>query len=1227
MNKKKNVFTMAIATALLTSSAFSRLPYPIYAQDNLNEFQEEENLQNQELEMTQISQEEAKEDGSVPPTTNINDEKIDQDFEVIESNLNGEEKVNENPDVTNSDSTTLNTVYVSDQGYDENEGSETSPVLTLNKAVELVSDGGTIYLLSDLTMTESVRINDKSVTINGNGHRVHRSEDFVKVQDNARSTYNPAMFEINNWRQDSGDHVLTFEDIVLDDNGLAAGTVFTQQSTDQNGGNEDKVQDAIIASYTSNDIVLKQGTILQNYGGMSAVRITSNAKLIMEEGSIIQDTQKIERGNCVDEKNDKTGQAGAIWIQGGQLDMQAGSSIKNMIGRAIYLDGGTANVGGTISNIAGRTTMWQGASGIAIHVRNEGSAVFSGHITNISADVDGGEHVEAIRNNSSNFESTAQSKIDYIDNMPVLFGYYSKDNIGGTVENCSFDYLFRATYNNMTFTDTALIQNNICRKGVAKAVVYSTNGANYIFNGQMKNNDAKYAFYIINHGGKGSALTMNEGAKLIGNGSDTGVYVNASGCQFEMNGGEITNFSTGVNVRGKNNSSASFIMNGGHIYDNKSQGINFNGVSDSRSIVQLNKGIIENNGNNEVYMSGGNSTDTNEHISIALEIIKGNHKVKLPYGTVTLDQNYPSIQFGRVKDDAVNKIKEFVNKQQPNWKVIGSNALWFKPSTASLHFKLDRPYSVDTNGLFLAYVPLNEKGEVNDNAEICFHEVDNEEIIDIQLDNLSQNTSYALMLVNNDTYHVAPKTTIIYPGKSNDPNSGGLPDEVDLIEPRTINSIEVDEYKETYQNNRVEQEEAEEDLQELFEYSYETEDGQPLEDNTVPGSYVSTIEFKHEPDEFKINDNDVKLEEGQLIIRHVSDLEKALNGELETKINNTEPTEPVQKALAVVDDKSQFYINGDSERETTQDQIYLFDDELYGNVDKDLIQKGDAYLQNTTKEIANAYDFHYLDFIDRQNGNAYVTIKKNWSGKDTLIYLPYPKDKDKTTEFKVLYFSDFNREYLMNDEPSVEDVAEATQVSELPCEKTDEGIKFVLPEGQSGVFALVWQVDRSSLPNNGDHSNSSNSSSPSTPKQDLDSVYRAYNPNNGEHFYTLDQKEFKYITSIGWNDEGIAFMAEGKTSGQGLCQPLYRVYNPNSGLHHYTIDENEKNVLVSLGWHDEKIAWYASTKPMHYPVYRLYNPNDGHHLYTMDQHEKEVLDSIGWDYEGIAFRTAPIEKE
>ena len=138
----------------------------------------------------------------------------------------------------------------------------------------------------------------------------------------------------------------------------------------------------------------------------------------------------------------------------------------------------------------------------------------------------------------------------------------------------------------------------------------------------------------------------------------------------------------------------------------------------------------------------------------------------------------------------------------------------------------------------------------------------------------------------------------------------------------------------------------------------------------------------------------------------------------------------------------------------------------------------------------------------------------------------------------------------------------------------------------------------------------------------LNPVYRAYNPNNGEHLYTLDEKEYKHVASVGWDAEGVAFMAETEKNGQAL----YRVYNPNSGLHHYTTDETEKNTLVSLGWYDEKVAWYTNKKPQSAPVYRVYNINDGNHHYTMSKQEKDALVTLGWQFEGIAFRTAPIEK-
>jgi hypothetical protein len=87
----------------------------------------------------------------------------------------------------------------------------------------------------------------------------------------------------------------------------------------------------------------------------------------------------------------------------------------------------------------------------------------------------------------------------------------------------------------------------------------------------------------------------------------------------------------------------------------------------------------------------------------------------------------------------------------------------------------------------------------------------------------------------------------------------------------------------------------------------------------------------------------------------------------------------------------------------------------------------------------------------------------------------------------------------------------------------------------------------------------------------------------------------------------------------GSSTPVYRLYNPNSGEHFYTTSTSEKNHLVSLGWSYEGIAWYSVPSSSGTSVYRLYNPNSGEHFYTTSTSEKNHLVSLGWSYEGVAW--------
>lgn len=126
-------------------------------------------------------------------------------------------------------------------------------------------------------------------------------------------------------------------------------------------------------------------------------------------------------------------------------------------------------------------------------------------------------------------------------------------------------------------------------------------------------------------------------------------------------------------------------------------------------------------------------------------------------------------------------------------------------------------------------------------------------------------------------------------------------------------------------------------------------------------------------------------------------------------------------------------------------------------------------------------------------------------------------------------------------------------------------------------------------------------------------LYRAYNPNTGEHLYTQNANEIPFVVSKGWRSEGTAWEAPSK----GV--PVYRVFNPNNGGdHHYSMNKNEVDNLKSKGWRYEGISWQSGGST---PVYRLYNPNakTGTHHFTTLVAERDNLKRAGWRYEGVAF--------
>lgn len=127
----------------------------------------------------------------------------------------------------------------------------------------------------------------------------------------------------------------------------------------------------------------------------------------------------------------------------------------------------------------------------------------------------------------------------------------------------------------------------------------------------------------------------------------------------------------------------------------------------------------------------------------------------------------------------------------------------------------------------------------------------------------------------------------------------------------------------------------------------------------------------------------------------------------------------------------------------------------------------------------------------------------------------------------------------------------------------------------------------------------------------IERFFRAYNPNNGQHFYTASEGEFDILTTtVGLSDEstgqdGFAVVTSQVTGSV----PIYRAYNPNGGQHYYTLSQFELNSLVTAGWNAEGIAGYLFTTPQPgaTEIMHLYNDITGEHIFTESTSYRDAL--------------------
>ena len=551
-------------------------------------------------------------------------------------------------------------VYVSSAGDDTNgNGSEDKPFATLAKAVDVAKDGATIYVMSDLNMTSCARFYNKSLTITSLGDTtctITRGDNFAQQQDNARSWYNPAMVEV----QTTGGvgAGLTLTNIIFDDAGKKEGTVFAQAVSDGSVGaasndNLVYVQDAIIASNATvtTTITLGDGAVLRNFGGMSAVRATGEAKLVMEPGSVIEDASSITRS-----KGDagSVGPAGAVWLQGSDFEMENGAEIKNVNGRAVYADGGSVSVGGTISGIIGNPAMWQGKDGTAIHLRGSAKATLNGKISDCTEGV-------LVFVDKAVFEMATGSFLGNSDaagiktNEDPTWSLVNKDDYGTDRNTITIHGEISGIKNNKTPIQfkfgTLLIgaDSNIHHNSVFYGTLYIQRDAIVDIYGKINNNDASSRGGGVATAGHGEVvINMYEGAEVKGNTAvkNGGGIMISSNTSFTMYGGEISgNVSQTVGggiYQYKNNSKVE--LQGGTIRDNT---MNATDVKDSSTGTE-----------NDITISNQGNGSSNHYLYISQNTELDNQNVyfQINSTTVTPAENSLDIKLGNASKESVTAL-------------------------------------------------------------------------------------------------------------------------------------------------------------------------------------------------------------------------------------------------------------------------------------------------------------------------------------------------------------------------------------------------------------------------------------------------------------------------------------------------------------------------------------------------------------------------------------------
>ena len=1028
-----------------------------------------------------------------------------------------------------------NAVYVRADGRDDGAGSQEDPYATLAKAVEKADDGATIYVMSNLEMTECARYYGKDLTITsgeGGPYTVTRSDEFDMLSDNARSWYNPAMIEVDSTKGPNTASLI-LSNIILDDNNLHQGEYYIQAQNSEGHVGESVfgdltishgniAQDAMIATYNGvGTITLEDGAILKNFGGMSAVRL-SDGTLIMKSGSKIIDDSDVTRtkgSEITGAENGLYGPAGAVWMQGGTIIMEEGSEIADIDGRAIYNEDGNATINGTIAGIKPNSAMWQGTGGVVMHMRSEAKATFGS-----TGKIDG----EGVTLSGSGIAVLGGCELT-MEEGSVITGYENGSalDIGGTaylngeitgLTGSGHAIVAQSSSNHyIRIGETANIHHNRCSYGVI--YTQGSNGEIHIY-GKINDNisaDRGGALVLANNGTHVDAY-MYDGAEMCRNVSyQTGGAVMVSCGTFTMKGGTISDNISGAGNVGEEDKvgggvyvrrGGQFIMNGGTISDNASPNAggniaivteDYNGGS---GYVELNGGTItggkmdvqlsgsDEEGytctggeGNDIAVTGGNGSMV-RYLTVSEDMTLGNPDVYMQKYDFTLLDPQRGAKLGNANTACEEAVK---NKYSQQYLTDVKGSFWYQ-SEEDLVLRLSDLEYDETKPLLVSIVETKADGTPADGAEPTLQAVSSDEDGVISLPLSGNENGYAVVFVQEQDASgiitVVPANLTAYMGGNGGYESvvdedGNVVEEGSSSLPRPIFKVTGPKdvvlksltFKNKESNNAWELEPASEGSSYYrfvpvtgdteVRVQYDGGDGPVTEDNFTPTSegdvfkeYTVTIYSGGTSGDVEAGNGDdyytVVTGAGILTVRAVNNEQD----EAVTAIQESVTTPTSGSAVAVEPEGGTTYTLNATDVQLPDDAVpsLLFDDiiEDEGSTDRTDALKAKADDTIGSESENRQYQIKYLDLVDANNGNAWIT-----SSKGIDIYWAYPAGTSSSTEFTLLHFKGLHRDGA-NSGYDVSDINSVVP-EKVTIEKTANGIKFHVKPGSFSPFALVWE--------------------------------------------------------------------------------------------------------------------------------------------------------------------------